>query len=178
MSLNGKYNGICHIHIKYSVLHAKSHVSLPSYFGSTFQRITPVIPHGLTPATQKHYMVIFLCFTEYKRGADYHRVVHGMTGRTSSLVPMTQGKRVTFTQPKFGFLSIFRSQKLGISDEYREGVEDIHQEMRGFNGDGLYAVVTPTDALPVTMVTLNIPIAERTSAAQRPRRRFAQPVSF
>jgi hypothetical protein len=28
------------------------------------------------------------------------------------------------------------------------------------------------------MVTLNIPIAERTSAAQRPRRRFAQPVSF
>jgi hypothetical protein len=50
--------------------------------------------------------------------------------------------------------------------------------MIGFNGDGLYAVVTPTDALPVTMVTSNIPIAARTSAAQRPRRRFVQPVSF
>jgi hypothetical protein len=39
--------------------------------------------------------------------------------------------------------------------------------MTGFNGDGLYAVVTPTDALPVTMVTSNIPTAARTSAAQK-----------
>jgi hypothetical protein len=44
-----------------------------------------------------------------------------------------------------------------ISDEYGEGVEDIWQEMIGFNGDGLYAVVTPTDALPVTMVTSKHP---------------------
>jgi hypothetical protein len=47
------------------------------------------------------------------------------------------------------------------SDEYREGVEDIRQEMIGFNGDGLHAVVTPTDALPVAMVTSNIPTATR-----------------
>jgi hypothetical protein len=39
--------------------------------------------------------------------------------------------------------------------------------MIGFNGDGLYAVVTPTDALPVTMVTSNIPTATRTSAATK-----------
>jgi hypothetical protein len=39
--------------------------------------------------------------------------------------------------------------------------------MTGFNGDWLYAVVTPTDALPVTMVTSNIPTAARTSAAQK-----------
>jgi hypothetical protein len=54
-----------------------------------------------------------------------------------------------------------------ISDEYREGVEDIQHGMTGFNGDGQYAVVTPTDALPVTMVTSNIPTATRTSAAQK-----------
>jgi hypothetical protein len=39
--------------------------------------------------------------------------------------------------------------------------------MIGFNGDGLYAVVTPTDAVPVTLVTSNIPPATRTSAAQK-----------
>jgi hypothetical protein len=39
--------------------------------------------------------------------------------------------------------------------------------MIGFNGDGLYAVATPTNALPVTMVTSNIPTAARTSAAQK-----------
>jgi hypothetical protein len=39
--------------------------------------------------------------------------------------------------------------------------------MIGFNGDGLYAVVTPADALPVTMFTSKIPIAARTSAAQK-----------
>jgi hypothetical protein len=54
-----------------------------------------------------------------------------------------------------------------ISDEYGEGVKDIWHEMIGFNGDGLYAVVTPTDALPVTMVTSNIPTATRTFAAQK-----------
>jgi hypothetical protein len=51
-----------------------------------------------------------------------------------------------------------------ISDEYYgEGVEDIWHEMTGINGDGLYAVVTPTDALPVTMVTSNIPTATRSN---------------
>jgi hypothetical protein len=54
-----------------------------------------------------------------------------------------------------------------ISDEYGEGVEDIQYEMIGFHVDGLYAVVTPTDALPVTLVTSNIPTASRTSAAQK-----------
>jgi hypothetical protein len=39
--------------------------------------------------------------------------------------------------------------------------------MIGFNGDGVYAVGTPTDALPVTLVTSNIPTAARTSAAQK-----------
>jgi hypothetical protein len=54
-----------------------------------------------------------------------------------------------------------------ISDKYREVVKNIQHEMTGFDGDGLYAVVTPTDALPVTMVTSNIPTATRTSAAQK-----------
>jgi hypothetical protein len=31
----------------------------------------------------------------------------------------------------------------------REGVQDIWHEMKGFNGVGLYAVVTPTDALTI-----------------------------
>jgi hypothetical protein len=44
--------------------------------------------------------------------------------------------------------------------------------MIGFNGDGLYAVVTPTDALPVTMVKSNIPIAARTSAAQKAEKKI------
>ncbi len=44
--------------------------------------------------------------------------------------------------------------------------------MRGFNGDGLYAVVTPADALPVTMVTSNIPTAARTSAAPKAKKKI------
>jgi hypothetical protein len=44
--------------------------------------------------------------------------------------------------------------------------------MIGFNGDGLYAVVTPTDALTVTMVTSNIPTATRTSAAQKAKKKI------
>jgi hypothetical protein len=56
VSLNRRYNAICPIHIKSCVLHAKSHVSLPSYYGSTCQRMTPVVPRGLTPATQERYL--------------------------------------------------------------------------------------------------------------------------
>jgi hypothetical protein len=44
--------------------------------------------------------------------------------------------------------------------------------MTGFNGDRLYAVVTPTDALPVTVVTSNIPTATRTSAAQKAEKKI------
>jgi hypothetical protein len=66
-----------------------------------------------------------------------------------------------------------------ICDKYREGVEDIQKEdMRGFNGDGLYAVVSLTDALPVTMVTSNIQQQQEHLQHKRPRRRFEQPVSF
>jgi hypothetical protein len=94
------------------------------------------------------------------------------------MVLMKPAKRVTFILPKFGFF-VNLLKPIEISDEHGEGVEDIRHEMTGFNSDGLYAVVTPTDALPVTMVTSNIPTATRTSAAQkRQRRRFAQPVSF
>jgi hypothetical protein len=50
--------------------------------------------------------------------------------------------------------------------------------MIGFNCDWLYAVVTPTDTLPLTMVTSNNPTAAGTSAAQKAEKRFAQPVSF
>jgi hypothetical protein len=39
--------------------------------------------------------------------------------------------------------------------------------LRGFNGEGLYAVGTPTDALPVIMVTLNTPTGARTSVVQK-----------
>jgi hypothetical protein len=45
--------------------------------------------------------------------------------------------------------------------------------MRGFNCDGLYAVVTPTDALPVTMVTSNTPTMARTSGAQKAEKKIA-----
>jgi hypothetical protein len=44
--------------------------------------------------------------------------------------------------------------------------------MTGFTGDGLYAVVTPTNALPVTMVTSNIPTAARTSAVQKAEKKI------
>jgi hypothetical protein len=44
--------------------------------------------------------------------------------------------------------------------------------MRGFNCDGLYAVVTPTDALPVTMVTSNTPTMARTSGAQKAEKKI------
>jgi hypothetical protein len=60
-----------------------------------------------------------------------------------------------------------------ICDKYREGVEDIQKEdMRGFNGAGLYAVVSLTDALPVTMVTSNIPTTARTAAAQKAKKKI------
>jgi hypothetical protein len=65
-----------------------------------------------------------------------------------------------------------------ISNEYGEGIKDICQEMRGFNGDGLYALVTQTDALPVTMVTSNTNLQQEHLQCQRLRRRFAPPVSF
>jgi hypothetical protein len=58
------------------------------------------------------------------------------------------------------------------SDEYGEGVEDIYQEMRGFNCDWLYAVVTPTNTLPLTMVTSNTPAAAGTSAAQKAKKKI------
>jgi hypothetical protein len=44
--------------------------------------------------------------------------------------------------------------------------------MISFNGDGLYAAVIPTDALPVSMVTWNIPTATRTSAAQKAEKKI------
>jgi hypothetical protein len=44
--------------------------------------------------------------------------------------------------------------------------------LRGFNGEGLYAVGTPTDALPVIMVTLNTPTGARTSAVQKAQKKI------
>jgi hypothetical protein len=69
MPLNGKNNNIYHIHIKSCVLHAKSHVSLSSYYGSTCQKMTPVIPRGLTPATQEHYLQSYILQCQQKKTA-------------------------------------------------------------------------------------------------------------
>jgi hypothetical protein len=60
MSLNGKYNTIFPIHIKSYVLHAKSHVSLPSYYGSTCQSMTPVIPRGLANSSNSGTLLTVL----------------------------------------------------------------------------------------------------------------------
>jgi hypothetical protein len=123
-------------------------------------------------------MVTFSCFTEHKRGdhiyrahPDYHKggpwynwayLEYGPddTGKESHLYPAQIWFFVNLLKP------------IEISDEHREGVEDIQHEMTGFNSDGLYAVVTPTDALPVTMVTSNIPTATRTSAAQKAEKKI------
>jgi hypothetical protein len=118
-------------------------------------------------------MVTFSCLTEHRRGdyiyrahPDYRKggpwydwayVEFGPndTGEESHLYPAQIWFFVDLLKP------------IEISDEYGEGVKDIRHEMIGFNGDGLYAVGTPTDALPVTLVTSNIPTAARTSAAQK-----------
>jgi hypothetical protein len=80
-----------------------------------------------------------------------------------SSVPDDTGEEGHFYPAQIWFF-VNLQKPIEISDEYGEGGEDIHQEMRGFNGDGLYAVVTLTDALPVIMVTSNTPSAARTSA--------------
>jgi hypothetical protein len=85
---------------------------------------------------------------------------------------MTPAKRVTLLYPTQIWFFVNLLKPIEISDEYGERVEDIWHEMTGFNGDGLYAVVTPTDALPVTMVTSNIPTAARTSAAQKAEKKI------
>jgi hypothetical protein len=123
-------------------------------------------------------MVTFSYVTEHKRGDHIYRahpdyskggpwydwayVEFGPdnTGKESHLYPAQIWFFVDFLKP------------IEISDEYGEGVEDIGHEMTGFNCDGLYAVVTPTDALPVTMVTSNIPTATRTSAAQKAEKKM------
>jgi hypothetical protein len=123
-------------------------------------------------------MVTFSCFTEHKRGDHIYRAHPDYckggpwydwayvefspddTGKESHLYPAQIWFFVDLLKP------------IEISDEYGEGVKDIRHEMTGFNGDGLYAVVTPTDALPVTMVTLNIPTATRTSAAQKAEKKI------
>jgi hypothetical protein len=124
-------------------------------------------------------MVTFSCFIEHKRGdhiyrahPDYHKggpwydwayVEFGSddTSKESHLYPA----QIWF------FVNLLKPIEIS-PDEYGEGVQDIRHEMTGFNGDGLYAFVTPTDALPVTMVTSNISTAARTSAAQKAEKKI------
>jgi hypothetical protein len=117
--------------------------------------------------------VTFSCFTEHKRGdhiyrahPDYHKGGPWYDWAYIELSPDDTGKQSHLYLAQIWFFVDFL-KPIEISDEYGEGVKDIWHETTGFNGDGLYAVVTPTDALPVTMVTSNIPTATRTSAAQK-----------
>jgi hypothetical protein len=118
-------------------------------------------------------MVTFPCITEHKRGnhiyrahPDYHKGGPWYDWAYVEFGPNDTGEPC----PNLVFFDL--QKPIEISDKYREGVEDIWQEMIGFNGDGLYAVVTPTDALPVTMVTSNIPTAARISAAQKAEKKI------
>jgi hypothetical protein len=129
-------------------------------------------------------MVTFSCFTEHKRGdhiyrahPDYRKGGSWYNWAYVEFGPDDTGKESHIYPAQILFF-VNLLKPIEISDEYREGIEDIWHEMIGFNGDGLYAVVTPTDALPVTMVTSNIPTAARTLQHKRLRRRFAQPVLF
>jgi hypothetical protein len=113
-------------------------------------------------------MVTFSCFTEHKRGdhiyrahPDYRKGGPWYDSAYVEFVPDDTGKESHLYPAQIWFF-VNLLKPIEISDEYGEGVEDIQHEMTGFNGDGLYAVVTPTDALPVTMVTSNIPTAART----------------
>jgi hypothetical protein len=56
------------------VLHANSHVSLPSYYSSTCQRMTPVIPPGLTPATLEHYLQSYALPIQPRKMPEPNRV--------------------------------------------------------------------------------------------------------
>jgi hypothetical protein len=123
-------------------------------------------------------MVTFSCFTEHKRGdhiyrahPDYHKGGLWYNWAYLEYGPDDTGKESHLYPAQIWFF--FNLLKLiEISDEHGEGVEDIRHKMTGFNRDGLYAVVTPTDALPVTMVTSNIPTATRTSAAQKAEKKI------
>jgi hypothetical protein len=117
--------------------------------------------------------VTFPCFTEHKRGNHIHRAHpdYRKGGPWYNWAYVKFGPDYTGEEghlnPAQIWFFVNLQKPTEISDEYGEGVEDICQEMRGFNGDGLYAVVTPIDAMTVTMVTSNFPIVARTSAAQK-----------
>jgi hypothetical protein len=118
-------------------------------------------------------MVTFSCFTKHRRGdhiyrahPDYHKGGPWHDWAYVEFGPDDTGKKSHLYPAQIWFF-VNLLKRIDISDEYGEGVEDIQHEMIGFNGDGLYAVVTPTDALPVTLVTSNIPTAARTSAAHK-----------
>jgi hypothetical protein len=124
-------------------------------------------------------MVTFPCFTEHKRGnhiyyrahPDYRKGGPWYDCAYVEFGPDETGEEGHFYPAQILFF-VDLQKPIEISDEYGEGVKDICQEMTGFNGDGLYAVVTPTNALPVTMVTSNIPITARTSAVQKGKKKI------
>jgi hypothetical protein len=118
-------------------------------------------------------MVTFSCFTEHKRSdhiyrahPDYRKGGPWYNWAYIEFGPDDTGEESHLYPAQIWFF-VDLLKPIEISFEYREGVEDIWHEMTGFNSDGLYAVVTPTDALPVTMVTSNIQTATRTFAAQK-----------
>jgi hypothetical protein len=104
-------------------------------------------------------MVTFPCFTEHKRGdhiyranPDYHKGGPWYNWAYVEFGPSDTGEEDHLYLDQIWFF-VDLLKPIEISDEYGEGVEDIQQEMISFNGDGLYAAVIPTDALPVSMVT-------------------------
>jgi hypothetical protein len=112
MSLNGKNNNIYHIHIKSCVLHAKSHVSLPSYYGSTCQKMTPVIPRGLTPATQEHYLQSYILQCQQKKCQSPMEWIqcwekwHGWRTGTRNVSPKCNQQVTSKQQTRFSLTSI------------------------------------------------------------------------
>lgn len=153
--------------------HKKDHPSIqPEVTALNFLR--DLLLHAIDGNTcQIGDTVTFPCFTEYKKGDDIYRA-HPDYRKDG---PWYDWAYVEFGPDDTGddgqcypsqiWYFVDLRNPIEISDQYGEGVDDIRTELCGFSGSGLYAVVTPTDALPVPMVTSNTPKPSRMNAAQK-----------
>jgi hypothetical protein len=69
--------------------------SLPSYYGSTCQRMTPVVPRGLTPATQEHYLQFYALPIQPRKMPD----PNGVDSVPSKVMMMTMTISSTINHP-------------------------------------------------------------------------------
>jgi len=122
--------------------------------------------------------VSFSFFTEHKRGDQIYRSHpnYRNTGPWYDWAYVEYGPNDTGNQgnlfPSQIWYFVDLWQPIEISDEYGEGVEDIRPNLKGYNGEGLYAIVTPTAKPPVPMITSNTRCTGQMTASQKAERQI------